>query len=325
MRPQQAWPLLVRTFGRKNVLIVSNSAGTRDDAGLLQASPSSTNRQLLGGVFSHTVFCYTIPKAESVSRHLGVPVLLHAVKKPGCAEAIAKYFNYSPGVDVNGSVYPPVPIVDVAACSSTLSLPPPPPPSPPPLPPSSALDKKKKKTTTILVIGDRVMTDVILANRISLLRLARAPHLHLLEAVPVLTTTVWQMEGSGSRIMRSFEAMAMRRVVAWHRKSGLLSESEDGWQNCVRAATTTVQATVAQTKTKEPFYLRLMAPITRPIATRSKRVREAVEQFGKEGRQAQYGFRWPEGVHRARRLWLPGGGVDVEGIGAYNSNSKRAS
>jgi len=53
----EAWPALIKHFGKKNVLIVSNSAGTRNDAGLLQA--------------------------ESVSRHLGVPVLLHAVKKPG--------------------------------------------------------------------------------------------------------------------------------------------------------------------------------------------------------------------------------------------------
>ena len=41
---REAWPALIKTFGRENVLIVSNSAGTRDDAGFLQVSSHTAIR-----------------------------------------------------------------------------------------------------------------------------------------------------------------------------------------------------------------------------------------------------------------------------------------
>ncbi|KAF7298855.1 Cytochrome P450 [Mycena indigotica] len=66
---QEAWEDCRRTFGDANVLIVSNSAGSRSDAGGIQA--------------------------ESVQRHLQAPVLFHRTPKPGysCIKAIQRYFS----------------------------------------------------------------------------------------------------------------------------------------------------------------------------------------------------------------------------------------
>ena len=91
---QAAWSEALRTFGPSRVLIVSNSAGTRDDAAQLQA--------------------------ESVSHHLRAPVLLHAALKPSytCASAALAAL---PGLAPH----------------------------------------------ELIVVGDRVFTDVVLAHRLS--------------------------------------------------------------------------------------------------------------------------------------------------------------
>lgn len=54
---REAWPALIRTFGRENVLIVSNSAGTRDDAGFLQVS----NDTAIGFMYSVSFAWLTLP------------------------------------------------------------------------------------------------------------------------------------------------------------------------------------------------------------------------------------------------------------------------
>ncbi|OAX40213.1 HAD phosphatase [Rhizopogon vinicolor AM-OR11-026] len=66
---KDAWRECREAFGEGNVLIVSNSAGTRFDAGGIQA--------------------------ESVSHHLSVPVLRHDTLKPGysCIASIRAYFS----------------------------------------------------------------------------------------------------------------------------------------------------------------------------------------------------------------------------------------
>ncbi|KAH9485605.1 Phosphatidylglycerophosphate phosphatase 1, chloroplastic [Psilocybe cubensis] len=93
---QEAWKSCKETFGERNVLIVSNSAGTHLDAGGIQA--------------------------ESVSHHLGVPVLSHKAMKPAysCITAIRGYFKSLPD-----------PVED----------------------------------NELIVVGDRVFTDLVLANR----------------------------------------------------------------------------------------------------------------------------------------------------------------
>ncbi|KAJ2720565.1 hypothetical protein GGI07_004529 [Coemansia sp. Benny D115] len=64
---QTAWDTCRRIFPDNQIVIVSNSAGTADDAGYLAA--------------------------ETVERALGVPVLRHRVKKPACASEIIKYLG----------------------------------------------------------------------------------------------------------------------------------------------------------------------------------------------------------------------------------------
>ncbi|KAF8531599.1 mitochondrial PGP phosphatase-domain-containing protein [Gautieria morchelliformis] len=93
-----AWRELKHEFDAHNLLIVSNSAGTRYDAGGLAA--------------------------ESVSHNLGVPVLRHSSMKPSrrTMTAIQRYF--------------------ASICS----------PAPDP--------------GQLIVIGDRALTDVVLANRL---------------------------------------------------------------------------------------------------------------------------------------------------------------
>ncbi|KAJ1671942.1 hypothetical protein IWW47_000768 [Coemansia sp. RSA 2052] len=87
---QHAWSQCNDTFSSNNILIVSNSAGTPDDVDGMSAS--------------------------AVERALGVPVLRHSVKKPGCGKEI----------------------LDALA--------------------------KGAKPEEIAVVGDRLATDVVLAN-----------------------------------------------------------------------------------------------------------------------------------------------------------------
>ncbi|KIR43361.1 hypothetical protein I307_03557 [Cryptococcus deuterogattii 99/473] len=64
---QKAWTDLLSTFGPGRVLVVSNSAGTTKDPGSIAA--------------------------EAVSLSLRAPVLLHPTPKPGCSANILSYFS----------------------------------------------------------------------------------------------------------------------------------------------------------------------------------------------------------------------------------------
>lgn len=127
-----SWAEAIRTFGRENILIVSNSAGSSDD-------PSG-----LG--------------AESLSRSLGVPVLSHRHKKPAasCAREALAYLSGSEG-------------------------------------------------GKILVVGDRTMTDVVLAHRMNDMRPA--------STVSVLTSGIWQNEGWANTLMRRMERRLTSALV----------------------------------------------------------------------------------------------------------------
>ncbi|KAK9893756.1 hypothetical protein P389DRAFT_108095 [Cystobasidium minutum MCA 4210] len=283
-----AWPALIKTFGRENVLIVSNSAGTRDDAGFLQA--------------------------ESVSRHLGVPVLLHSTKKPGCAKTVQEYFQYRQNPQETGSggrgraTLDQV-AFDVAAASLFSSE----------TPYSTATSSPQSAGNSgatrqkIMVIGDRVMTDVVLANRINKKRW-RQPATSF-EAIPVLTTRLWQTEGLGTRFMRAMETFAMRRASSYYRAKNVDAKVE--WNDCVIHPPSPVPETIpmqAPRATRRPLnqyfskqYLRqtafktghgiavLLAKLVSPILVRIKPVLQ-------EARQAHYGFRVPEGYKRTKLL-----------------------
>ncbi len=156
---QAAWSEALRVFGPSHILVVSNSAGTRDDAAQLQA--------------------------ESVSYHLRAPVLLHASLKP----------SYS---------------CTAAALSALPDLAP----------------------HELIVVGDRIFTDVVLAHRLGHPRtlMARiAARLGLAPAQSGLSSGGAEARSSasvGGEFTRAplavwttgvwmRESMAMRRAETW--------------------------------------------------------------------------------------------------------------
>ncbi|KAL4079136.1 HAD phosphatase, partial [Scleroderma citrinum] len=159
---QGAWKECREAFGEGNVLIVSNSAGTRDDPGGIQA--------------------------ESVSYYLSAPVLQHNSLKPAyaCISGIRPYFS---------SLRNPI------------------------------------KDDELVVVGDRIFTDVVMANRMrrravpkpeepkredemSLRERAKGP-------LAVWTSGVWQKE---SMAMRYFERQLVDAICRWTDSSSHLAE-----------------------------------------------------------------------------------------------------
>ena len=238
-------------------------------------------------------------QAESVSRHLGVPVLLHAVKKPGCHKLVVDYFTSEPqsglkgkGKGQSGVRYPSVPIVDVCVSDQRKT---------------SLTISRMRHHTGILVIGDRVMTDVVLANRMNGLH-RNGNREGALQAVSVLTTTVWEMEGLGSRIMRTLETIALRRVSHFYKKRRNLNPLQE-WSHCVAKQEMPVHDQRPARTQRRSFRERVMAflntltePLRNAVATGRSRTRARLESFLQEAREAQYGFRFPDGLLRARRL-----------------------
>jgi len=144
---KEAWKECRETFGDGNVLVVSNSAGTRLDPGELQA--------------------------ESVSYHLAVPVLRHRSFKPSysCISAIRKYF---------GSL--PSPIRD----------------------------------DELIIVGDRIFTDVVLANRMA-------------RRSPSISTSGLEKNAQGSEKDAGFTRtgpLAVWTEGVWERESMLLRSME---------------------------------------------------------------------------------------------------
>ena len=129
------------------------------------------------------------------------------------------------------------------------------------------------------------MTDVVLGNRINLLN-ARSLPLSFstssevdpadsteeasFEAVPVLTTTVWKMEGPGSRLMRFLEAWSMRQVLRYHR-TRRNHDPLRAWQDCTAAGSsnlTTPAATASTSTNSSQSASRAAGPQPSETATR---------------------------------------------------------
>lgn len=255
-RVQESWKSCISTFGREKVLLVSNSAGSSDDPNLIQVRPSShqgadelSERQ-----------------AEAVSRSLGVPVLVHDSKKPSrqCALDVARYFSPRPAFPS----HPPVPIVWSV-------------PVPPQLPrPDVGLPPR------LVVVGDRLTTDVVLASRIR----ARGP-----EVVSVLTDRVWEKERVGTRVMRWMEGRALALV---ERRYG---KDPGGWEGCLVATSQERQTEEIAGTTSDPsqsstpvvFVTTFLSTLMRPIVSRLKRWYD-----GSLG----IGFKTPEGWSRWKRI-----------------------
>lgn len=157
---QRSWDECKQVFGSDNILLVSNSAGTRSDPRAIAA--------------------------ESVSSELGVPVLLHATKKPGkrCARQIVEHFR-------------------------------------------ELIQRSREPDAVphVLVVGDRITTDIVLASRIGgILRsqdrpmdsgvsvnLDAAPRLPL--CTSMLTTQIWAPEKLGTRLMRGVEDNVLKALI----------------------------------------------------------------------------------------------------------------
>ncbi|KAH8103535.1 HAD phosphatase [Cristinia sonorae] len=169
-----AWKECREVFGDGNVLIVSNSAGTRLDPGGIQA--------------------------ESVSHYLSVPVLQHSSLKPSysCIGAIRKYF---------ASLPTPV------------------------------------KDEELIVVGDRIFTDVVLANRMS--RWRRLPHsTDVVDEkeddarnsrrgpLAIWTTGVWEKESMAMRYLENLTMQGIHKLV--HRGAAGQRPSEDHYTRFVK-------------------------------------------------------------------------------------------
>ncbi|KAB5588712.1 hypothetical protein CTheo_7847 [Ceratobasidium theobromae] len=183
-----AWAQCKSSFGRDNVLVVSNSAGASDDP--------------LG-----------IQQAESLTYNLGAPVLRHSLKKPVCSEEILRYFR-DKRLDEIAPISKPRPAARIAnpnppSLNDPLDLVPEAtsvPPSQPTLPQDSPkpLQRPPSPPPRLVVIGDRLLTDVLLSNTLP------SPPTHL----AIWTTRLWKTPDLG--FLRYLERSALR-LVLWQR------------------------------------------------------------------------------------------------------------
>lgn len=147
-----------------------------------------------------------------------MPVLVHSDPKPSrtCARAVRAYFD-PPHVapasatrrlwrrvvgqrreDLGAVVWPRRPLPSLSA----------------PPPPVSTLSTQRR----LLVIGDRLTTDVILAHRLAALSplapsSTNSPSPHPIYTVPILTTTLHASEGLGTTFLRFLETAVVRSQI----------------------------------------------------------------------------------------------------------------
>ena len=197
-----AWERCQRVFGHENILIVSNSSGSSDD-------PSG-----LG--------------AESLSRTLNVPVLCHKHKKParGCATEALEYFvalSHDRETTLAQAQQMPPGSGSIQAGPSRQTR--------------KYLRERGKVLRaqvptdengngSILLVGDRTMTDVVVAHRMNdeLSRRRRklgidttptaSASIPSAQCVSVLTTGIWAYEGRLNAMMRRVELRVTAYLIA---------------------------------------------------------------------------------------------------------------
>lgn len=200
-----AWQQCQRVFGRENILIVSNSSGSSDD-------PSG-----LG--------------AESLSRSLNAPVLCHKHKKParGCAREALEFFvalSHDRNTTLAQAQHMPPGSASIKAGPSRES--------------KKYVRERRKAISTevpadgsgcgsVLLVGDRTMTDVVVAHRMNDELSRRKRRLGLdqqqliseastsippAQCISVLTTGIWTYEGRVNAMMRKLEARVTSYLIA---------------------------------------------------------------------------------------------------------------
>lgn len=161
-------------------------------------------------------------QAESVSRNLNVPVLIHGVKKPACIKPIKSYFSKS--------VIQPYPsqqlfvdsLLSSAPASASASN-----------PASTSPEERDLKRTgdpiVIAIIGDRLSTDIVLANRLS--------KESGWKVCSVLTTKLpEENEEFGTRLMRRMEWAFYNLIMRWRARKYRNENTippPSGWADCV--------------------------------------------------------------------------------------------
>lgn len=244
-------------------------------------------------------------QAESVSRNLGVPVLLHSTKKPGCSKAVLQYFNSRrEGMVIDtkgkGRLLGDSLALSLPAASCTMRA----------ADEQSQQAASKSTRKRILVIGDRVMTDVILGNRMNA-RSGRVPvdgHSDAtFEAVPILCTRLWQAEGFLTRVMRNLENLAMRRMFARFTRLNKGVELDD-WKLCVvrEEEATPIEPAVqkagtVQDRLRKSFW-NLAASLGRTLYRPFQPVIQSMQEVSREAGQLHYGFRRPESLRNLKDL-----------------------
>ncbi|CAE6512063.1 unnamed protein product [Rhizoctonia solani] len=194
-----AWTRCKSAFGRKNMLIVSNSAGTSDDPLGIQA--------------------------ESLAYNLGVPVFRHKYKKPACGGEIFRYFHHkqtpsllkseSAGLNSGpqGEADHPPSLNDPFDLTLDAVFTPSKPEPPAVIPPKSTQPPR------LLIIGDRLLTDILLSNTLPF------PNDHL----PIWTTHLWK---TPDLPLLRFIEHGILRLVLWHRnqtyRSGVIEKRARG-------------------------------------------------------------------------------------------------
>lgn len=178
-----------------------------------------------------------------MSRNLRVPVLSHAQPKPGrkCVSQIALHFDQlsSPSPSTSQIVYSPL-------AQSRRSR----------LTPVSPNRTSSDDALKILVIGDRLATDLILSTRLSKLSLPlpttptslfsrrtifspsgsstdQVPKRRRIETVGILTTGLHAKEGFGTMFLRGLEKIALRRLEKKRRRLRVGWEGEK-WEECLK-------------------------------------------------------------------------------------------
>lgn len=172
-------------------------------------------------------------QAESVSRELRVPVLVHTTPKPGhrCARGVVRYFLPPPpeevGVLARWTGRQSRECRDGGAFvwkgkERELS------PHDPPL--------ASPDTLRLLVIGDRLTTDMVLSHRLNSLasRSHPLPFPVKIKTIPILTTTLHAREGLGTTILRTLERAALWRL-SLRRPAVAAALVDEDWGSCVRA------------------------------------------------------------------------------------------
>lgn len=256
----------------------------------------------------------TYQQAEAVSRSLEVPVLIHGSKKPSprCAMDVARYFSPRQ----KDASYPPVPVVFSPRHRSAEAR-----------WDSGRTKERETGRVKVLVVGDRLTTDIILASRLTKI-LSPPPSLlsRLLKSkgkakqsegeenevtvVSVLTDRIWARERLGTRTMRWMEERMLRYAMWVEGRGGdasALKRRRREWEDCVRS--TSLPSSPAPSSTPSPgTWLRGLSTsrldIPRSLSSSFARfVQERLRRAVEEGRRwydggLGCGVRRPEGVRR---------------------------